>query len=149
MISVNGTSYNGANGNVTYLPCSSDYEERPLVNVTPKAPKPGWRDQHAIFTHHLQWVDHEGISHGLTLGSDSLQDLLADLRLIKQMIRQAKQTSSMPVSQASEAPELDNDIPPCKIHGAPMQRKQSKRTGGIYCSHRLPSGELCFGKSKA
>jgi hypothetical protein len=74
---------NGINGKVAYLPCPSDYEPRPAIDVIPTTPAPKWRDQHAAFTHHVQWVDSEGISHGLTLRSDSLQGLLSDLKMVK------------------------------------------------------------------
>jgi hypothetical protein len=138
--------HNGANGHL--LDCPSDY---PAIDVTPMptapTPKPGWRDQHAAFTHHIQWVDADGISHGLTLRSDSLQGLMADLKMVKGMIRQAKQKASESTPQQAETPVPDSDIPACRIHNVAMERRTSKRTGGIYFSHRLPgSKELCFGR---
>jgi hypothetical protein len=141
MVAANGIHSNG-NG---FLNCSSDY---PAIDITPlpATPRPKWRDQHPLYVEHIEWVDHEGISHGLTLRSDDLQSLLADLRLVKSMIRQAKKQASDRTPQQA-VPEPDSDLPPCRIHGVPMERRTSKRTGGIYFSHRLPgSKELCFGR---
>jgi len=146
MVSVNGHQLNGFYSNGHTLHCSSDYERRPAIDVTPTAPKPGWRNQFAVFTHNLSWLDADGCSHSMTLRSDSLPDLLADLKALKAMIKAAKQQHQ--AQQPAAQPEPDSDIPPCKIHGTPMMRRQSKRTGGIYFSHKLTNGELCFGLEK-
>ena len=152
MVTVNGTNHNGyVNGtNGHTLICDSDYEPRPVIVITPSKPTPGWRDQLAPYTHCLQWSDSDGCSHSMTLRADTLEQLLADLKLIKQGIKIAKEKAKekakaqQPVTQ----PDPDSDVPPCKVHGTPMVRKQSRRTGEIYFSHALPNGELCFGREK-
>lgn len=158
----NGTSYNLPNGvnntresflhdddhssNGHFLNCASDYEERPIIDIAPAEPRPGWKDAFPAFTHNISWVDADGCSHSMTLRSDSLSGLMADLKLLKGMIRQAKEKAAESAPQQA-TPEPDADVPPCKIHNVPMERRTSKRTGGIYFSHRLPgSKELCFGR---
>ena len=98
MVMANGISRNGhsngtnhSNGVSGHLICESDYEERPLVDVTPSVPLPRWRDALAPFTHCLSWADADGCSHSLTLRHDTLEGLLGDLRLIKSGIKQAKE----------------------------------------------------------
>ena len=149
MVAANGIHSNGTNGH--FLNCASDYEERPLIDITPApAPKPGWRDQFPAFTHNLSWVDADGCSQSMTLRSDSLSDLMRDLKLLKAMIKQAKESAKAQVPGDSQAPtvEPDSDVPPCKIHNMAMERRVSKRTGGIYFSHRMPgTKDLCFGRA--
>ena len=136
--------HNGTNG--TTLVCESNYEPVSVIDVIPTTPAPKWRDQHAAFTHHIQWIDSDNISHGLTLRSDSLQDILSDLRMVKGIIRQDKQkhTDANP-----EQPETQSEKVVCKVHGVPMERRVSKRTGGHYFSHKLADRDLCFGRPKA
>jgi hypothetical protein len=143
---------NGVHATQLYAACPSDYEAV-AIDVTPQtAPKPGWRDQHAAFTHHIQWVDADGISHGLTLCSDSLQGLMADLKMVKGMIRQAneKARESAPAKQAEPSPQVPGadvpDVQHCKIHAVDMVRRWSKRTQGHYFGHKLPNGDLCYGR---
>jgi hypothetical protein len=72
---------------------------------------------------------------------------MGELKLLKAMIRQAKGKAAVSTPQQA-VPEPDADVPPCRIHGVQMERRTSKRTGGIYFSHRLPgSKELCFGRA--
>ena len=145
---------NGTNGvhAQLYVPCASDYEPAPIIDVVPTAPKPGWRDQHAAFTHHIQWVDSDGISHGLTLRSDSLQDLMVDLKMVKGMIKaaKAKARESQPANQASSDPQVPAadvpDVQHCKIHAVDMVRRWSKRTQGHYFGHKLPNDDFCYGR---
>jgi hypothetical protein len=141
MVTANAFHHNGTNGHVLY--CPSDHEP---IDVTPTAPKPAWRDEFPTFTHHLQWVDADSVSHGLTLRSDSLQDLMSDLRMVKGMIRQAKQKAAESKPQSEQTPEPDSDVPPCKVHGAPMRRAVSKRTGGTYFYHDI-GRDRCFGRA--
>ena len=136
---------NGVNPKVAYLPCSSDHEERPAIDITPTAPTPQWRNEFPQFTHNLSWQDSDGISHSMTLRSDSLQDLMADLKLLKAMIRQANEQHS---SANPSQPETQPEHVSCKIHGVQMERRVSKRTQGHYFSHRIGS-ELCFGRPKS
>jgi hypothetical protein len=159
MVSANGIHSNGSNGsNGHFLNCTSDYEPRPLtIDVVPTAPTPKWRDQQAAFTHHIQWVDHEGISHGLTIRSDDLQSLMADLRLVKAGIREAKkqaaESASVPGdSQSGEShspTELtaETDVQRCRIHGVDMPRRISKRNSGHYFAHFLPDDSICYGRA--
>jgi hypothetical protein len=147
MVSANSIHSNGSNGH--FLHCPSNHE---LVDVTPMAtpPRPKWRDQFPQFTHNLSWLDADGCSHSMTLRSDDLQGLMSDLKLLKGMIKAAKQKAAESASQSTQTtqtPEPDSDVPPCKIHGVPMERRTSKRTSGVYFFHRLPgSKELCFGR---
>jgi hypothetical protein len=34
----------------------------------------------------------------------------------------------------------------CRLHGEPMYQKISQKTGNPYWSHKMPNGDLCFGK---
>jgi hypothetical protein len=137
---------NGINGKVAYLPCSSDHEERPAIDITPSAPVPQWRAQFPTYTHNLGWTDNDGVNHSMTLRGDSLQDILNDLKLLKGMIRTAKQKhSDSNPTQSDTQPEQVT----CKIHNTLMERRVSKRTGGHYFSHKLADRELCFGRPKA
>jgi hypothetical protein len=155
MLTQNGTNLNGSNGvhaAKLYPACASDYDAV-TIDITPQtAPKPGWRDQHAAFTHHIQWIDADGISHGLTLRSDSLQGLMADLKMVKGMIKAAKQKAaeSQP-QQAMHDPQVPAaDVPDtkhCAIHGVDMARRWSKRTGGHYFAHKAPTGDFCYGRA--
>ena len=117
MITQNEIHHNGNGTNGHYLNCASDYEPAPVIDITPAAPpKPAWRDQHPLFVHHLEWVDRDDVSHGLTLRSDDLQSLMADLRLVKSMIRQAKQKHSVPASPAHSQPQQpDTQTPSASV----------------------------------
>jgi hypothetical protein len=151
----NGTHHhNGGNGvhaAQLYAPCASDYE---AIDVTPTVPKPAWRDEFPTFTHHLQWVDADGITHGLTLRSDDLQGLMSDLRMVKGMIRQAKQQASERAPQQATQAQADGaseeeqpDVQHCRIHKADMIRRWSKRTQGHYFAHKAPDGNFCYGRA--
>jgi hypothetical protein len=81
MLAQNGVCLNGhANGHT--LVCESDYPAVE-IDVTPSTPTLKWQDQFPQFTHNVFWIDSDGISHSMTLGSDSLQDILSDLKLLK------------------------------------------------------------------
>jgi len=134
---------NGTNGHV--LVCSSDYEERSaVIDVTPTAPRPGWRDQFPTFTHNLSWVDSDGCGHSFTLRSDSLVDLMADIKAMKALIKASK------AQHQAQQPETQPEHVVCKIHGVEMERRVSKKTGGHYHCHRLAGSgnDLCFGREK-
>lgn len=150
MLHKDDVNFNG----IHTLDCASDYEAIDVTPFTPREAKPRWRDQHARFTEHVQWTDHEGVTHGLTIRSDSLPDLLSDLRLVKQMIRasrkqhaesktQSKQTHD-PVVPPAEVPDEKH----CDIHGERMVRRWSKRTAGHYFAHRVADGSFCYGRVK-
>ena len=124
---------------IQYLDCASDYEERPIIDVTPH---PKWRDQLAPYTHTLQWVDADGCSHSMTLRNDTLQGLLDDLKLIKSGIQQCK------AKARQENPDMPPDTMLCDVHNAYMERRYSKRTGGHYFAHKVENGEFCYGKSQ-
>ena len=36
----NSTAHHNVSGKVAYLPCSSDHEERPAIDITPSQPQP-------------------------------------------------------------------------------------------------------------
>ena len=144
----NGVSHlnghdNGVNGHT--LVCASDYPAVE-IDVTPHQPQPKWQDQFPQFTHNLSWQDSDGISHSMTLRSDSLQALMADLKLLKGMIKAAKEQHSTANPTQSQTQE---ECVACKVHGVEMERRISKRTGGHYFSHKLSDRELCFGRPKA
>ena len=73
MLAENHASHNAHvndNGRIIYAPCPSDY---PAIDVTPRpTSKPGWRNEYSIFTETVQWLDPDGVSHSLTIRSDSL-----------------------------------------------------------------------------
>ena len=153
----NGTYHHNGDGVYThelYPACPSDYEAIDITPLPKAEPKPGWRDQHAAFTHHLQWADADGISHGLTLRSDSLQGLMADLRMVKGMIKAAKQKAAESQPQQAVQTQADGareskqpDVQRCKIHAADMIRRWSKRTNGHYFGHKLSNGDFCYGRT--
>ena len=149
MIAQNAFHHNGDGiySRQLYPSCPSDYEAAPVIDVVPTAPKPGWHDAFPAFTHNLSWIDGEGCSHSMTLRSDSLSGLMADLKLLKGMIRQAKQKAakSQP-AQADAASESEQpDVQQCRIHKVDMIRRWSKRTNGHYFAHKAPDGNFCYG----
>jgi hypothetical protein len=151
MLTQNGTHHNGSNGNGVhaselYPACPSDYEAV-AIDVTPQpAPTKGnWRDQLAPVTWSMSYVDSSGISHSCTLRGDTEEEVLAMVKPIVAGVRKAKQLAKEHAPQQA-APEPDSDLPPCKIHGVPMKRAVSKRTGGIYTFHDLPNRDKCFGR---
>jgi hypothetical protein len=152
MVAANGMHRNGTSG---LLYCESDYEPAPVIDVVPTAPKPSWRDQHAAFTHHIQWADADGISHGMTLRSDSLSGLMADLKLLKGMIKAAKQKAAESQPQQAVQTQADGareseqpDVQHCRIHKVDMIRRWSKRTNGHYFGHKTPDGNFCYGRER-
>jgi hypothetical protein len=149
MLTQNAFHHNGSGvyTRETYPACPSDYEVM-AIDVTPATTsKPAWRDQLAPVTWSMSYVDSSGISHSCTLRGDTEEEVLDMVKPIVAGVRKAKQLAKDRVPQTQAAPEPDSDIAPCKIHGMAMERRTSKRTGGIYFSHRLPgSKELCFGR---
>ena len=144
MLAQNGIHSNGLNGKVSHLPCPSDHELAP-IDVTLSTPTPQWRKEFPKFTHNINWLDSDGINHSMTLRSDSLQSLMADLKLLKGMIRQAKEKHNTVNPTQSQTQE---ERVVCKVHGVEMERRVSKRTGGHYHSHKM-GNDLCFGRPKA
>lgn len=137
MITTNGAHLNGVHVSNLWPPCPSDYEPAP-ANIPAK--QTGWRDQFPAFTHNLSWVDADGLSHSMTLRSDSLQDLMADLKLLKNAIKQSRQ-------QHAEAPlDAESDVKRCAIHGVDMPRRFSKRNQGHFFGHVLPDNTFCYGR---
>ena len=149
MVSANGVSNNGHH--VTYLPCDSDYEPRPVIDIVSSKPQPKWRDQLAPVTWSMTYIDSSNISHSVTLRGDTEEEVLDMVKPLVAGIRKAKAKAKEAGSatETTAVPEPDSDVPPCKIHGIPMQRRVSRRTQGIYFSHKLPNGDLCFGREKA
>lgn len=41
---------------------------------------------------------------------------------------------------------VDDLTATCRIHGDPLIQATSKKTGNPYWSHRMPNGDICFGK---
>jgi hypothetical protein len=111
----------------------------PAVSLPPKS---DWGQQWPQFTHNVGWLDTDGKQHSLTIRTDDLDELLATLTTVKNVIRASKAKAAA----SSQVPAPDSDVPPCPVHGTPMIRKQSKRTGGIYFSHKMADGQLCFGR---
>jgi hypothetical protein len=92
MLSPNGIHSNGHSTNGYAMPhmleCESDY---PAIDVMAYPAKQGsWRDALAPYTHSLSWSNGD-CTHSLTIRSDSLEALLADLKLVRQGIRRAKE----------------------------------------------------------
>jgi hypothetical protein len=89
----------------------------------------------------------------MTLRSDSLSGLMADLKLLKGMIKAAKQQASERAPQqatqaeaeAASGPEQP-DVQQCRIHKVDMIRRWSKRTNGHYFAHKAPGGNFCYGR---
>lgn len=66
-------------------------------------------------------------------------------------IASADEMAKALTSSPNPVKALDNAIDDtlttyCKLHGDPMVQKVSTKTGNPYWSHRMPNGELCFGK---
>src|SRR5688572_8384084 len=116
MVTANGTYSNGTNGH--FLHGASDYEARPVIDVVPKAASPKWRDQLAPVTWSLSYVDSSGVSHSCTLRGDTQEEVIDMVKPIVAGIRKAKELAKeKQTPQATQAPEPDSDIPPCKVHG--------------------------------
>ena len=144
MVTVNGTNHNGCLSTTGHmLDCPSDH---PIIDITPCQAKAGWRSQFAVFTHNLSWVDSDGVSHSLTLRSDSLPDLMADIKTMKSLIRQSK--AQHQAKNPAAQPETQPERVICKIHNVEMERRVSKHTGGHYHCHRLAGNDLCFGRER-
>jgi hypothetical protein len=140
------------NSNGCTLVCESDYPVIDVTPFTPRQPKPGWKDAFPQFTHNVSWVDSDGISQSMTLRSDDLQSLMADLKLLKAMIKAAKAQHAEPQSQSdTEQTETASnpDVQHCPIHDVAMLRRWSKRTQGHYFGHKCSDGTFCYGKAKA
>jgi hypothetical protein len=171
MVAKNGTSYNlgsgvnntresylhsgdGVYSREAYPACPSDYEAIDVTPMPAKEAKPGWRDAFPAFTHNMSWVDGDGCSHSMTLRSDSLADLMNDLKLLKSIIKQSKaqaaakapqQTTQTQAEAASEPAQPDTQR--CKLHAVDMVRRWSKRTQGHYFAHQAPDGNFCYGRA--
>lgn len=62
-------------------------------------------------------------------------------------MNKALANSSKPATATKEVNAIDTDLSAnCRVHGDPMVQKVSAKTGKPYWSHRMPSGDLCFGK---
>ena len=84
----------------------------------------------------------------MTLRADTLEQLLADLKLIKQGIKIAKKKAKAVGADAgTEGTQQEGeDTQLCAIHNTPMQRRWSKRTSGHYFAHRNADGSFCYGR---
>lgn len=52
-----------------------------------------------------------------------------------------------PNPTTKEVNAIDNTLTAnCRLHGDPMVQKVSTRTGNPYWSHKMPNGDICFGK---
>jgi hypothetical protein len=142
LLSDNSANDLQGDSNGQYPPCPSDYGPVPQWK-----PRPGWRDQFPAFTHNLNWADADGHQHSMTFRSDSLPDLLADLKILKAMIRASKAQAQ--AREPEPVPKETGDIPVCPIHKVSMERRQSRRTGGHYWCHEIGLKELCFGRKKS
>ncbi len=56
-------------------------------------------------------------------------------------------SSPKPATAPKEVNAVDTDLSAnCRLHGDPMVQKVSARTGNPYWSHKMPNGDICFGK---
>ena len=158
MVAVNGTNHNGymngINGNSRMLHCESDYEERPVIDITPSKPAPGWRSQWPEYTHNVTWLDSDSKQHSLTIRTDDLDELLATLTTIKNVIRASKAAADGQQPAAASQPQASTPAPAedtqrCEIHGVDMPRRWSKRTQGHYFGHQCADGSFCYGRAKS
>ena len=149
MLTQNGTHHNGIhqhNGNgvhakALYPPCESDYEEAPIIDATPKAPKPGWTDAQAPYTMNVSFLDSDGFQISLTLRSGDLPALLGDLKLVKTLAIKSRAQKEA----KGEAP-AEVETRTCSVHDVSMVKALSRKTGKPYWSHDLLGGERCFGR---
>ena len=151
MITEFGHMSNG-NGHVTYPPCESDYEPRPVIDVTPRPAVPGWRSQWPEYTHNVSWVDSDSKQHSLTIRTDDLDELLATLTTLKHVIRasKAKAAEGQPQAETPAAtPAPAEDTQRCVIHNVDMPRRWSKRTQGHYFGHKCADGSFCYGRTRS
>ena len=118
-----------------------------VLDVQPTLPD--WRSALAPYTHSLSWLDADGCNHSLTLRANTLEQLLSDLKLIKEGIRTAKAVARQQQQGATEtATETQPYVQRCTIHDVDMLRRWSKRTNGHYFAHKLANGDFCYGRSK-
>lgn len=58
-----------------------------------------------------------------------------------------KVSSPSPATATKPVNAIDDGLTAnCRVHGDPMVQKISERTGNYYWSHRMPNGDICFGK---
>ena len=153
MLSPNGLAHNhsngttGTNGHGAQLHCENDYEAVNATPYTPSAHPVPWRSQFPAFTHNLGWTDGDGCTHSLTLRNDNLNDLMADLKMLKGLIRASKQKATVANPGAHQG-QTQEELVVCKVHGVAMERRISKRMGGHYHCHRMGVNDLCFGRPR-
>ena len=77
-----------------------------------------------------------------------MEQLLADLKLIKQGIKIAKKKAKAVGADAgTEGTQQEGeDTQLCVIHNINMMRRWSKRTNGHYFAHKLDDGGFCYGR---
>ena len=140
---------NGTNGHSTqpYPPCPSDYPEAKLLHDVKNVPL--WRDQEPPHVHSLKWTDSDGIEHLHVVRGDTIDDVLVEVRTVKQFIRASREQDakrdSAPVPQAdtNETPETAEKPQAvyCDVHDvwAGMKTKNGQR----WYSHKLEDGTWC------
>jgi hypothetical protein len=132
--------HNGNNGHL--LDCASDYEARPVIDVKPTAPKSGWQSQQADFTMNVSFLDSDNFQVSLTLRSDDLPALLADLKMVKTLAIKSR----MQKEARGDAP-VEVETRTCPVHDVAMVKALSRKTGKPYWSHDLLGGDRCFGRT--
>ena len=62
-------------------------------------------------------------------------------------IASAEEMQKIFVPETKEVNAIDDTLTSnCRVHGDPMVQKVSAKTGNPYWSHKMPNGELCFGR---
>jgi hypothetical protein len=136
-------NYNG-NGHTL----SSDHDDIDFTDVTP-APRldpdawkkehrmtTGWHAREPRFVHSLKWHDSEGVEHLHVVRSDDLDEVLREIRTVKQFIKAAKAhaaeqavavtaTTAEDQQKTAAADKSAADTPPkgwCEVHHTWMTR---------------------------
>ena len=132
-------SRNGHDLQTAYSPCPSDYEATDWQSAKRT---PGWSAREPKFVHSVKWVDSDGLEHLRVVRSDDLDELLREIRALKQSI-----TASRAKAQEEEqntAPHTQPQEGWCPLHHVRMQHHTNGK--GSWWSHKLADGTWCKGK---
>jgi hypothetical protein len=89
-----------------------------------------------------------GLKHTLTIRSDTLAQLTADLREVANMIKAAKAKAEAQQTQVTAAMDQEK-APTCALHGVELRRQRSKDGAQSWWSHFDEQAQRwCHGKGR-
>jgi hypothetical protein len=105
----------------------------------------GWHTREPRFVHSLKWHDSEGVEHLHVVRSDDLDEVLREVRVVKQFIKAAKaqaEEHAVAVSTTTPEPPQEPAEEPqkgyCTVHNLWMTLHHAKDgSGGQWYSHRV------------